>query len=389
MTIHSVSPPLEVFFNEFYHPGLLSDVLAGKGPSLPAGKDLSRMDRRQPQVTLQQVNDKDESKNAGDRNERTVTLAIEIEENAGPRTQPEHPPARSARDVRLFRNGLLAKTWRGNVFSSNGSNGCKQLPATDSDTTKRARCEVQVPIVAGANEFTAYAFNNANVKSADATISMAGANSLRRSPTLHVLAIGVNKYDYQPLNLRYAVADARDFAAEVTRQQDVLQYFANVKTTLLTDAQATKASMLAALADIAGSAQPEDTVIVYFAGHGTAQGNQFYLIPHDIGYAEDRPQIEDDGLAELLRRSVSDRELERAFEQVDAAQILFVIDACNSGQALEADEKRRRPMNSKGSRNLPTRKECTCSPPRKAFRPLRRFQSWATGYSRTCSQKKA
>ena len=44
--------------------------------------------------------------------------------------------------------------------------------------------------------------------------------------------------------------------------------------------------------------------------------------------------------------------LERAFEKVDAGKILLVIDVCNSGQALEAEEKRRGPMNSKGLAQL-------------------------------------
>jgi uncharacterized caspase-like protein len=37
---------------------------------------------------------------------------------------------------------------------------------------------------------------------------------------------------------------------------------------------------------------------------------------------------------------------------VDASQLLFVLDACNSGQALEAEEKRRGPMNSSGLAQL-------------------------------------
>ena len=40
------------------------------------------------------------------------------------------------------------------------------------------------------------------------------------------------------------------------------------------------------------------------------------------------------------------------FEGIDAGQMLLVIDACNSGQALEAEEKRRGPMNSKGLAQL-------------------------------------
>ena len=58
------------------------------------------------------------------------------------------------------------------------------------------------------------------------------------------------------------------------------------------------------------------------------------------------------GLQTMLAHSISDRELEEAFELVDAGQLIFVIDACNSGQALEAEEKRRGPMNSEGLAQL-------------------------------------
>src|SRR3989440_10012305 len=54
----------------------------------------------------------------------------------------------------------------------------------------------------------------------------------------------------------------------------------------------------------------------------------------------------------ILSHSISDEELEAAVEGIDAGQMLLVIDACNSGQALEAEEKRRGPMNSKGLAQL-------------------------------------
>jgi len=43
-------------------------------------------------------------------------------------------------------------------------------------------------------------------------------------------------------------------------------------------------------------AEPEDAVIIYYAGHGTAQGQRFYLIPHDLGYAGDRADLNEAGL---------------------------------------------------------------------------------------------
>src|SRR5262249_37766466 len=39
-------------------------------------------------------------------------------------------------------------------------------------------------------------------------------------------------------------------------------------------------------------------------------------------------------------------------EGLDAGMMLLIIDACNSGQALESEEKRRGPMNSKGLAQL-------------------------------------
>jgi uncharacterized caspase-like protein len=136
----------------------------------------------------------------------------------------------------------------------------------------------------------------------------------------------------------------------------------------LLNENATKANILAALKRLAGApdppdlkaglldrikrAEPEDTVIIYFAGHGTAQAQRFYLIPHDLGYTGDRTKLTEQDLQSILSHSISDIELEEAVEGLDAGHLLMVIDACNSGQALEAEEKRRGPMNSKGLAQL-------------------------------------
>ncbi len=57
-------------------------------------------------------------------------------------------------------------------------------------------------------------------------------------------------------------------------------------------------------------------------------------------------------LKTILDHSISDQELEKVLEPLSASQLALVIDACNSGQALEAEEKRRGPMNSKGLAQL-------------------------------------
>jgi uncharacterized caspase-like protein len=327
--------PVETFFNEFFYPGLLSDITSGKRARAP--RDISLIDRRQPVIALT-------ASGASGAAVSTRTLNVSIHSKDAPA---------GARDVRLFRNGSLVKVWHGDVLKGQPS----------------ATLEATIPVVAGENRLTAYAFNRDNVKSADAELLITGADSLKRAGTAYVLAVGVNSYANAQYNLKYAVADAQSFAEEVRRQQTQLGKYERVEVIPLIDADATKANILAALKLLAGSAdalpasapkslaqfkqaQPEDMVVVYFAGHGTAHGKRFYLIPHDLGYEGGRDALDEAGLKSMLEHSVSDEELQSAVESLDAAQLLLVIDACNSGQALEAEEKRRGPMNSKGLAQL-------------------------------------
>jgi WD40 repeat protein/uncharacterized caspase-like protein len=326
--------PVESYFKDFFSPGLLSDLAAGKRPVAP--RKIEQLDRRLPKLKLTLA---DPSPGDAPLTARNQRVRIEIAE----------APA-GARDVRLFRNGSLVKVWHG-------------------DAQAGQVVETTVPIVAGANQFAAYAFNRDNVKSTDARLDVNGDAKLKRAGVLYVLAIGVNTYANSEYNLKYAVADAQDFGAEVQRQVAKLGSFAGIEVVPLLDKDSTKANILAAINVLGGQVgtlshgapaalaqlkrtEPEDAVLIFFAGHGTAQQQRFYLIPHDLGYAGARSGLDDAGLREVLSHSISDQELELALESVDAAQLLLVIDACNSGQALEAEEKRRGPMNSKGLAQL-------------------------------------
>ena len=338
--------PVEAFFNEFYYPGLLADVLAGKRPR--SSQNIARVDRRQPQVKLALA----DSRLGADRaiTSRKIRLTVQVTE-----AQPDatHSAGSGARDVRLFRNGSLIKVWRGDVLNSSPNGALEET----------------ISIVAGENHLTAYAFNKDNIKSADATLLLNGADNLKRRGTAYVLIVGVNEYANPRFNLRYAVADAQEFGDTLLQKQSKLGNFSRIEVIPLLNREATRANILVALGRLAGNdgetpgnlpavlnrikpAEPEDAVIVYFAGHGTAQKARFYLIPHDLGYDGPVDGVDEAGLNTLLAHSISDRELEQAFEHIDASDLLMVIDACNSGQALESDEKRRGPMNSKGLAQL-------------------------------------
>ena len=318
--------PVEAFFNEYFYPNLLPDILAGKRPV--SASQIRAKDRRQPAVTIGL-----ESSGSASASGRTTNLKIEVAE--APRDNT-HPSGSGVRDVRLFRNGSLVKVWRGDAMLRDG----------------KATFEASVPLVAGENDFTVYAFNRDNIKSADANLTVSGAANLKRAGTAYVLAVGVNEYANAEYNLKYAVSDAQAFGAEFEAQQKRLSRFERVEVVYLNDRDATKTNIVQQLEILAKKVQPEDVVLIYFAGHGTAQQNRFFLIPHDLGYNGPRDQLDARGLQMILSHSISDEELEHAVEGIDAAQIVLIIDACNSGQALEAEEKRRGPMNSSGLAQL-------------------------------------
>ena len=335
--------PVESFFNEFYYPGLLADVLANKNPK--AKEDIVEKDRRQPSIKIMTED------GGGAIQSRTLHLKLMIAE-APP--DSDHPQGSGAQDVRLFRNGLLVQTWPGDVLQ----------------TGSQRTIETTVSVVAGQNDFTAYGFNRDNVKSTDAELSITGAESLRRKGTAYVFVVGVSKYENSQYNLNYSVSDATEIAAQLKIQQELLSRYQPVEVISLLNEHATKKNILLALKLLAGGAadalpadaaaelrkikpaQPEDAVIFYFSGHGTAQGDRFYLIPHDLGYAGPRATLDQNGLAGILSHSISDVELETSLKLLDVDQLLLVIDACNSGQALQAAEERRGPMNTRGLAQL-------------------------------------
>ena len=336
--------PIEWFFNEFYYPGLLADVFAGKRPHV--AQDVSRKDRRQPIVKLSLAGGATSDSAIAT---RTIKIKIDITDSAA---DSEHPQGSGARDVRLFRNGSLVKVWHGDALKGQASTSLEE----------------EIALVAGPNRLTAYAFNKDNVKSKDANLLLTGADSLKRAGTAWVIAVGVNEYTNPQYNLKYAVADAQSFAEELRRSQTQVAHFDRVEVVPLLNENATKANILSALRRLAGAAaaptlktgpldrltraEPEDAVIIYFAGHGTAQGQRFYLIPHDLGYDGNRSELNESAIKSILVHSISDVELEESVEGLAASSLLMVIDACNSGQALEAEEKRRGPMNSKGLAQL-------------------------------------
>ena len=338
----------EQFFNEFYQPNLLADVLANGKPLL----DILH-ERNDPRADADVAAYRRSSlpnlhiaySQAGEMStQRTIEITIEAQDTGS-----------GLRDLRVFRNQSLVHVEHGELHAD--------------PLTKTYRLMVPVKIVAGLNNFTAYVFNRDNIKSKDASIVVTGSPALKRSGKAYIVAIGINQYSNPAFDLHFAKADAQAFADALSHSMAQLRDYDQVVPIVLFDDAANKRNIEEVLGRLAGAhltssanvpaeiqtleqAEPEDAVFIYFAGHGAAQGDRYYLIPHDLGYAGDPKHIGAQDRLIILKSSLSDLDLEQILEKIDSRRLLLVIDSCQSGQVLEAEEKRRGPMNSRGLAQL-------------------------------------
>jgi HEAT repeat protein len=136
--------------------------------------------------------------------------------------------------------------------------------------------------------------------------------------------IGINSYP-NARSLKYAVNDALAF-------KDYLKNYIGLpeeQIFFLTDQEATKDNILSLLGTkLKRMASPEDTVIIFYAGHGAVEtdpsnpdgdGFEKYLLPFDAD------------LNDLFASSISMDEVRKIFNRISAERLIFIADTCYSG----------------------------------------------------------
>ena len=112
--------------------------------------------------------------------------------------------------------------------------------------------------------------------------------------------------------------------------------FGNGKThvNLLTDAAATRERIRDAFAEVARKAQPQDVLVIYFAGHSLslAGGDGFYFLTQEA----DAPGIEsaETSASSLPRLGVSSQDLFEWLRVVPALKQSLILDTVNSGNPV-------------------------------------------------------
>jgi hypothetical protein len=135
--------------------------------------------------------------------------------------------------------------------------------------------------------------------------------------TLHAVLVGVDNYPDPRNKLTYARSDAKRLGAALTARRG--GYYADERLTLLLDQDATPDAIAAALENAVNAAQPEDTVLFSFAGHGVrGPDGHYYLTPSGFRMEETAATgLSWSRLAQILDRS--------------KARIILVLDACHAG----------------------------------------------------------
>jgi hypothetical protein len=329
--LHWVTPdapfetlPIEVFMRDFYEPQLLRRRLLRE--SLPPVPALGGLERLQPAVALEPV------RPAADGASAQVRLRVS-QLLAGPRSS-------GAQDLRLFRNGQLVAQW---PLGDLQPGETRQVVADGIALPRLSTVPVR---------FSAYAFNRDRIKSATVTYTLPARPAAAGKPRAWVLSIGINQHAHPGWNLVYAVNDARALNHALVQALRAGNRYREVVAEVLAPedgAPLTRAALVGALhrwaARTGGQAPtPDDLVVITYAGHGVrTEDGQFHLVPGDIALGPTQT-----ALPGFAQQALSADALALLLQPVDAAELLLVVDACQSAAAVEAPGFKPGPLGNRG-----------------------------------------
>jgi len=286
---------LEAFFNDFYHPGLLGEVIEGGRPEASVGI-----------ATLLQL--------PGLRTMLTQRLArIERREGKNFLCFSERPTAQP----QLYSDGLPYAFDPGELTYHRTDATCawrsKELPSNQ-----------QLEIVGTADAR----------KTEEFKLPHDGFKSETSRSTLHVLSIGVGSYDLAGSGLRplpSSVSGAREVEALFARQvYGRSRLYSSIRIWGgLYDLAATREAIRRRLSEMSREVKEGDVLFLFFSGHGVVPAGQqmFYFAPVDMKGPNAQEQRET-GLNTAM--------LAEAIREIPAGRVVAVIDACQSGAAVES-----------------------------------------------------
>jgi len=183
-----------------------------------------------------------------------------------------------------------------------------------------------VPLQAGANQIKVTAINAVGKTERRVSLNHKGVGSAEQRGTLYMVSIGVDDYTHFSQDLNYAGADAKAFHDMMRDKAGKLHN--EVKSVLLTRNSKLKptAKNVRKALEIFQEAKPEDTVVLFLAGHGINDGADYLFLPSDAKHENKA----------WKKSSVINWQLLQGTLQKVQGRRIMVVDTCHAGNAFNA-----------------------------------------------------
>jgi WD40 repeat protein len=196
------------------------------------------------------------------------------------------------------------------------------IAGTGGDTINR-----YIPVASGTHMLTVTAYNaNGKVEGQPKTVQITRSLPALGS-NLYVIAAGISHYSDHSLweGVKFASADADQVAAQF-KEQEGKGLYRKVNAISLPDSQATIKNIQGTVGQAAKTVQPGDTFVLYLAGHGEAVDGEYYFIPYEAEYTNQK---------ELLSKSLNREAIQALLKQIPTNKSVLILDTCGAGAFLE------------------------------------------------------
>jgi len=194
------------------------------------------------------------------------------------------------------------------------------IKAVQAMPPARIRFNRNVSLLTGINRIEIKAVNADGMTSETALT----VKQVPRQRTVWAVVVGINTYSRLP-NLKYATFDAKAIFNWLT----TINRIPAENVTLLLNEQATLMNLRSILGTrIKRVAGKDDTVLIYFAGHGSVErdanspdgdGLEKYILTYDTDPKD------------LYATAMPMREIAYIFNRIRSERLIFIVDACYSG----------------------------------------------------------
>lgn len=282
---------IDNFFEKYFNPVYVATVLQGR--KVEAVSDIRKGFMTPPDVRITSPGPNETI------SRESVSVTVSAKDTGG-----------GVDEIRLYHNGkAVGEDTRSVKLVSKGREAAKTYTVT---------------LVDGINTFRAVGFSSDRTES-DPYELIVHLAAPQKDISMHVLAVGINRYRNPALNLNYAVPDAKgitDFfngkGGELFKKVDIKNVY---------DEKATKTNITAELKALKNTG-PQDVVLIYLAGHGENISDKWYFIPHELAYPEREEEVKSSG--------ISSDELSGFIRGIKAQKVLVMIDSCKAGAMLIA-----------------------------------------------------